>query len=100
MTLLRFITRLVKRDGKRLTYEDLELWIQKLLNGEISDAQLGAWLMAVYIQGLNYEETANLTIIMTHSGSVSGGASGAQASLNFLKGTTCTTLTEPLWRHY
>ena len=60
----------VKRDGKRLTYEDLELWIQKLLNGEISDAQLGAWLMAVYIQGLNDEETANLTIIMTHTGDV------------------------------
>ena len=60
----------VKRDGKRLTYEDLELWIQKLLNGEISDAQLGAWLMAVYIQGLDAEETANLTMDMTNSGDV------------------------------
>lgn len=60
----------IKRDGGKLSYEDLELWIKKLLNGDISDAQLAAWLMAVYIRGLDADETANLTMIMTTSGDV------------------------------
>ena len=60
----------IKRDGIKLSYEDLEYWIKKLLNGEVSDAQLGAWLMAVYIRGLDADETANLTMIMTTSGDV------------------------------
>ena len=34
------------------------------------------------------------------SGSVSGGASGARAPLDFSKGTTGNTLTEPLWHHH
>ena len=58
----------LKRDGYPLCYEDLEIWIQRVLNQEVTPAQLGAWLMSVYIQGLNPEETANLTKIMTKSG--------------------------------
>ena len=38
--------------------------------------------------------------ILTNSGSVSGGASGARAPLDFSKGTTSTILTEPFWHHH
>ena len=57
-----------KRDGLELSYDVLWLWIEKLLANEITDAQLGAWLMAVFIRGLNPTETMNLTKIMTKSG--------------------------------
>ena len=60
----------LKRDGHALSYEDLEVWIQNVLDQQVSSAQLGAWLMSVYIRGLNPEETANLTKIMTKSGDV------------------------------
>lgn len=58
----------LKRDGHELSKEDIETWIAKLLQDEITDAQLGAWLMAIYIRGLSRSETANLTQIMTTSG--------------------------------
>ena len=58
----------LKRDGQTMSKDDIETWIEKLLINEITDAQLGAWLMAVYIRGLNAEETADLTRIMTFSG--------------------------------
>ena len=58
----------LKRDGQTMSKDDIETWIEKLLVNEITDAQLGAWLMAVYIRGLNAEETADLTRIMTFSG--------------------------------
>ena len=40
----------LKRDGKELSKEDIEIWIDKLLSDEITKAQLGAWLMAVFIK--------------------------------------------------
>ena len=58
----------LKRDGNELSEDDIKIWIDKLLVNEITDAQLGAWLMAVYINGLNFQETANLTKIMTVTG--------------------------------
>ena len=58
----------LKRDGENLSRSDIETWIGKLLANEITNAQLGAWLMAVYIRGLNGEETADLTRVMTSSG--------------------------------
>ena len=57
-----------KRDGYELSEDEIKTWISKLLHHEISDAQLGAWLMAVYIRGLNPKETALLTKYMTYSG--------------------------------
>lgn len=58
----------LKRDGNEMSKEDIEFWISKLLADEITQAQLGAWLMAVYIRGLSSEETVNLTLTMTQSG--------------------------------
>ena len=58
----------LKRDGHELSEDDLKIWIDKLLKNEITDAQLGAWLMSVYIRGLNPKETTFLTKIMTENG--------------------------------
>ena len=44
--------------------------MKKLLEGNVSDAQLGAWLMAVYIRGLSKAETAALTKAMTYTGQI------------------------------
>ena len=47
------------------------------------------------------QKSADLVFILIPvSGSISDGASGAQAPLDFSKGTTGTTLTELLWHHH
>ena len=58
----------LKRDGKEFSKEDIETWITKLLANELTEAQLGAWLMACYINGLNFRETADLTNVMAEIG--------------------------------
>ena len=41
-----------KRDGGRLSREELEFLIQGYVRGEIPDYQMAAWAMAVYFQGM------------------------------------------------
>ncbi len=60
----------VKRDGEELTTEDIDQWVKLLTEGQITEAQLGAWLMACYLRGLNSRETADLTKSMTFTGDV------------------------------
>jgi len=43
-------------------------WFEKYLDGEIADYQMSAWLMAVVLQGLNFQETADITKIFVESG--------------------------------
>jgi pyrimidine-nucleoside phosphorylase len=57
-----------KRDGLALSKEEIEFFIQGLMQGETPDYQVAAWLMACYLQGMNTEETAHLTYAMAHSG--------------------------------
>ena len=57
-----------KRDGKKLTAQELEFLIEGYTEGEIPDYQLSAWAMAAFFQGLDKEETASLTEIMAQSG--------------------------------
>jgi pyrimidine-nucleoside phosphorylase len=57
-----------KRDGLFLSREEIEFFIQGLMSGDIPDYQVAAWLMAVYLRGMNIEETTYLTNAMTHSG--------------------------------
>ncbi|MFP4020543.1 MAG: pyrimidine-nucleoside phosphorylase, partial [Halanaerobium sp.] len=57
-----------KREGKKLNKEELEFLINGYVNGDIPDYQLSAWAMAVYFQGMDAEETANLTMLMAESG--------------------------------
>jgi len=57
-----------KRDGEVLSAAEIEWFVQNVAEGRISEAQIGAWLMAAYLQGLNGEETATLTLAMARSG--------------------------------
>lgn len=59
-----------KRNGKKLTAEEIKWFIQGLTKGEIADYQMTALLMAIYLKGFDTEETAALTDAMLYSGSV------------------------------
>lgn len=61
---------LKKRDGKKLTRDEIAFFINGYLNGEIPDYQMSAFLMTVYFQGMDFEETTYLTEIMLNSGHV------------------------------
>lgn len=57
-----------KRDGFAHSREEMEFLINGYVNGAIGDEQMAAWLMAVYFQGMNEDETVMLTDLMEHSG--------------------------------
>lgn len=57
-----------KRDNKKLSKEEIEYFIEGYTKGEITDYQAAAIAMAIYINGMDYEETKNLTIAMANSG--------------------------------
>jgi len=57
-----------KRDGLALSEGDIARWVRLLVEGEVDDTQLGAWLMAVYVHGLSLQETSWLTRAMVDSG--------------------------------
>lgn len=59
-----------KRDGGEHQESDLQFLIRGFLNGEITDYQMSAWLMAVYLRGLSDSEMVALTRAMLHSGDV------------------------------
>lgn len=59
-----------KRDGLKLTKEEIHFIISGYVNEEIPDYQMSALMMAVCFQGLDKEETAILTKEMMHSGDV------------------------------
>ncbi|MBO0421581.1 pyrimidine-nucleoside phosphorylase [Enterococcus plantarum] len=59
-----------KRNGKELSKDEIEFFIDGLTNGTIPDYQASAFLMAVYFQDMSDEERANLTLAMVHSGDV------------------------------
>lgn len=57
-----------KRNGGRLTKEEIEFMIKGFTAGEIPDYQMSAMMMAVYFTGMYREETLYLTMVMAHSG--------------------------------
>lgn len=59
-----------KRDGHILTSEEIKTIITGYIEGKIPDYQISAWLMAVFFQGMNDEETAALTDAMMKSGDI------------------------------
>ena len=58
-----------KRDGGRLTPEEISELVLGHARGEIPDYQLSAFCMAVYFKGLTTEETLALTDAFVRSGS-------------------------------
>ena len=57
-----------KRDGSELSKEEINFMIEGYTRGEIPDYQMSAMMMAVLFQGMNEEETLNLTMAMRDSG--------------------------------
>lgn len=57
-----------KRDGHKLTKEEIDFFVQEYTNEKIEDYQASALLMAIFINGMDEEETVNLTESMAHSG--------------------------------
>ncbi len=57
-----------KRRGESLRVEDVRYVVEGATSGSWDDAQLGAFLMAAAIRGLDAEETRALTVAMLESG--------------------------------
>ena len=57
-----------KRDGFKLSADEIEFVVDGYTKGEIPDYQMSALLMAILIRGMDREETLELTMAMMHSG--------------------------------
>lgn len=57
-----------KRDGGKLSKEEIDFFINGYVNGSIPDYQVSALMMAVFFKGMDDEETHHLTQAMLHSG--------------------------------
>ena len=59
-----------KRDGLKLTRDEIHFFIENYVKGSIPDYQASALLMAIYLKGMDAEETAILTLEMENSGEI------------------------------
>ncbi|MCX7874766.1 MAG: thymidine phosphorylase [Melioribacteraceae bacterium] len=59
-----------KRNGYQLTSEEINFLVNGYTKGEIPNYQFSAFLMAIFLKGLNKKETAYLTNEMLYSGIV------------------------------
>jgi pyrimidine-nucleoside phosphorylase len=57
-----------KRDGFKLTQEEIEFFVKGYTNGSIPDYQASALCMAIYLKGMDDEEATWLAIAMRDSG--------------------------------
>jgi thymidine phosphorylase len=59
-----------KRDGAALSEEEIGFLVTGIADGSLSDAQVGALAMALFVRGMDSDERVALTLAMTRSGSV------------------------------
>ena len=59
-----------KQKSLELNKEEIEFFIREYTTGNIPDYQAAALVMAIYLNGMTNEETANLTMAMANSGEV------------------------------
>ncbi len=59
-----------KRDGHRLSAEEIDEFIRGTTAGTVSDAQVAAFAMAVFFSGMSRDEAVALTLAMRDSGDV------------------------------
>jgi len=59
-----------KRNGQELDADSIAAFVRGVCSGEVTDAQLGAFAMAVCINGMDREELVALTLAMRDSGEV------------------------------
>ena len=57
-----------KRDGERLTDEEIHFFVEGYVAGDIPDYQASALCMAIYFRGMDLGETTALTLAMRDSG--------------------------------
>jgi len=57
-----------KKEGKKLSKEEIDFFVQGYTCGSIPDYQASALLMAICLKGMDHEETALLTDAMMRSG--------------------------------
>ena len=57
-----------KKKGQKLTSKEIKWFIQNYTDGKLPDYQMSAMLMAMFIKGMDVEETAALTDAMLESG--------------------------------
>ena len=67
-----------KRDGLQLSKKEIAAIVDGMLNGQIPDYQISAFLMAVYFSGMSARECSDLTLAMAQS--------GEQVDLSAIKG--------------
>ncbi len=68
MNIVEIITK--KRDGKALSTDEIMFVIDHYTKGRIPDYQISPLLMAIYLNGMNDKETADLTNAMLYSGEI------------------------------
>jgi thymidine phosphorylase len=59
-----------KRDGEALSADQISELVAGIADGSVSDAQVGALAMAIFLQGMTAQERVALTGAMTRSGDV------------------------------
>ena len=57
-----------KKKGESLTKQEIEWFIDRVVNGSIPDYQTSALLMAICLKGMDKRETTDLALAMAHSG--------------------------------
>jgi pyrimidine-nucleoside phosphorylase len=57
-----------KRDGHRLSREEIDYLIHGYANDQVTDYQMAAWAMAVYLRGMEPSEIVHLTEAMIATG--------------------------------
>ena len=57
-----------KRDGGKLSLDEINYFVSGTVDGSIPDYMVTALLMAIFLKGMDSEETANLTLAMANSG--------------------------------
>ena len=59
-----------KRDGGRLSNEQIAFLVDGLADGSLPAEQVSALAMAVFLNGMEFDEAAELTLAMANSGTV------------------------------
>ncbi len=57
-----------KRDGRELTADEIRGFVDGVAGGQVCDAQIGAFTMAVYLQNMSMAEQSALTLAMRDTG--------------------------------
>lgn len=66
MNILEIIEK--KRDKKELSKQEIDYFIMEYTNGNVTDYQAAALVMAIYLNGMTDVEITNLTMAMAYSG--------------------------------